>query len=182
MVDLGTLGRNTSSGATAMNNSGQVVGRSGSQAFSWTSEGGMVALGDLDCSTSFAVAVNSRGQVTGYSCTATEYHAVVWEPIANLGCEMTLAGCNLKGTNLAGAYLKDRNLSGADLKDANLARSNLTRANLQRANLKAANLANANLAGADLTGANVKDVIWSNTICPDGTNSDANGGTCVNHL
>jgi len=28
----------------------------------------------------------------------------------------------------------------------------------------------------------LKDVIWSNTICPDGTNSDAHGGTCERHL
>jgi len=50
------------------------------------------------------------------------------------------------------------------------------------ANMRGTNLTNANLAGANLQGANIKDAIWSNTICPDGTNSDANGGTCVKHL
>jgi len=25
-------------------------------------------------------------------------------------------------------------------------------------------------------------VIWNDTICPDGTNSDDNGGTCVGNL
>jgi len=33
------------------------------------------------------------------------------------------------------------------------------------------------LSTADLTGA-----VWINTRCPDGTNSDANGGTCIGHL
>ena len=45
-----------------------------------------------------------------------------------------------------------------------------------------ANLTDAKLAGAELKGATVKDVVWSNTICPDGTNSDAHGDTCVGHL
>jgi len=38
------------------------------------------------------------------------------------------------------------------------------------------------MIGADLTGADLSNVIWSNTICPDGTNSDDNGDTCVNNL
>src|SRR2546426_3925966 len=105
--------------------------------------------------------LNASGQVVGYSTTPgdVQIHAVLWQSIAKLGCKATLAGCNLKGVNLAGAYLPGANLSGS--------------------NLKGANLTNANLAGANLKGANVKDVIWSNTICPDGTNSDANGATCV---
>jgi hypothetical protein len=33
------------------------------------------------------------------------------------------------------------------------------------------------LADADLS-----DVSWSNTTCPDGTNSDDDGATCTNNL
>ena len=119
-------------------------------------------------------AVNARGQVVG----RRDMRAALWQPIAALGCHETLAGCNLKQANLTGAYLEDRNLSGANLKDANLTNANLTGADLTNANLKDANLTNANLTGTKLTGANVKHVIWSKTICPDGTNSDTNGGTC----
>lgn len=41
--------------------------------------------------------------------------------------------------------------------------------------------------GVDLTGAffanvDLNAVIWVNTICPDGTNSDTNGTTCVGHV
>jgi hypothetical protein len=43
--------------------------------------------------------------------------------------------------------------------------------------LSGANLANGNFKGATMTG-----VIWSNTTCPDGTNSTHDGGTCVGHL
>lgn len=62
--------------------------------------------------------------------------------------------------------------SGADLTQAYLTNANLTVAYLPNANLS-----NANLHWAVLTG-----VVWSNTTCPDGTNSDFNGGTCERNL
>src|SRR5947207_4028599 len=68
-VDLGTLGGTTSS-ASAVNASGQVVGESSSgdgiRAFSWTAAGGMVDLGTLG-GDSVAFAVNASGQVVGHS-------------------------------------------------------------------------------------------------------------------
>jgi hypothetical protein len=33
-----------------------------------------------------------------------------------------------------------------------------------------------------LTSARLSRVTWSNTTCPDNTNSDNDGGTCVNNL
>src|SRR5665811_1680586 len=47
--------------------------------------------------------------------------------------------------------------------------------------LRRANFTNANLTGATSAGANWNNAIWSNT-CPDGTNSNNNGGTRVGHL
>jgi hypothetical protein len=41
---------------------------------------------------------------------------------------------------------------------------------------------NANLTGTDFSSAILTSAIWSNTICPDGTNSDDNGNTCIGHL
>jgi len=144
----------------------------------------MIDLGTLGGTVSQAWEVNASGQVVGSSTLAGDAvtHAVLWQPIASLGCRKTLAGCNLSGVNLAGAYLNGANLSGSNLRGANLTRSTLTGANLAGANMQGTNLTNANLAGANLAGANVRDVIWSHTICPDGTNSDANGGTCKGHL
>jgi Bacterial Ig-like domain (group 3)/Pentapeptide repeats (8 copies) len=83
-----------------------------------------------------------------------------------------LAGCNLRGLNL----------SGADLSNANLSNANLNGANLSGANLTNANLSGANLNRAQLTGATLTGVIWSNTTCPDGSNSNRDGGTCIGHL
>jgi hypothetical protein len=60
--------------------------------------------------------------------------------------------------------------------------ANLTGADLAGADLSGFNLLDVNLTGANLSGANLSGVAWSNTTCPDGTNSNADGGTCVNNL
>jgi uncharacterized protein YjbI with pentapeptide repeats len=95
----------------------------------------------------------------------------------------TLAGCNLSGLNLSGASLAGANLQTANLNGANLTGATLTGVNLGGANLKSANLMGANLSGASVTAdTNFNDVTWGRSTCPDGTNSDNDGGTCVGHL
>ena len=89
-----------------------------------------------------------------------------------------MANANLNGGNLAGAILDDANLAGANLNNANLGGALLNGADLSGANLHGADLTGANLSGADVAGANFTNAIWSNTICPNGSNSDANGGSC----
>lgn len=71
---------------------------------------------------------------------------------------------------------------------ASLYLANLQNANLSRYDLRGIFWGQADISGADLTGANLEGgywisvdkngVTWSNTICPDGTNSDDNGGSC----
>jgi hypothetical protein len=95
----------------------------------------------------------------------------------------SLSGANLNRANLAGMYL-----AGADLAGANLNKATLTGTVLTGANLSGANFNDATLTGADLDGAtvtsttNFNHVTWSNTTCPDGTNSNNDGGTCAGHL
>ena len=78
-----------------------------------------------------------------------------------------MSGVNLSGCKLAVALLDSADLSGADLTDANL----------NGAVAGHANFTDTNLRGTDLT-----SVLWFDTICPDGTNSDDHGGTCYGHL
>jgi len=94
----------------------------------------------------------------------------------------SLAGCNLSGLNLADAQLPGANLSNANLNKANLNGADLAGANLSGANLNCADPTGADLSGADVAGANFNKVTWSDTTCPDGTNSNAAGGTCSGHL
>jgi len=71
---------------------------------------------------------------------------------------------------------------GVDWLGCDLAGAQLANAQLNQASLQNANLTGANLTGADVAGANLGKVTWSNTTCPDGTNSNTDAGTCVGHL
>jgi HYR domain/Pentapeptide repeats (8 copies)/PQQ enzyme repeat len=98
-----------------------------------------------------------------------------------------LSGCYLPAANLSGANATNANLTGTYLAGANLSSANLSQAQIQRAvlnnaNLSAAKLNLAVLTGATLTDATLTGASWSQTICPDGTNSNNDGGTCTGHL
>ena len=98
-----------------------------------------------------------------------------------------LYGADLYGADLTSATLSKADLAGADLSTADLDGAILTQANLAGANLSGADLIKAKLSSADLNGADVTGTIfakvkWSGTTCPDGTNSNNDGGTCVNNL
>ena len=100
-------------------------------------------------------------------------------------------GANLVGKTYADIFGENSppsdevDLRGANLTDADLSGIVLSGANFMGATLIRANLTGADLSGADLTFCDLRGVTWSETICPDGSNSsfnDADGYTCVNHL
>lgn len=98
-----------------------------------------------------------------------------------LGVAMGLAifawAANPEGSVAPTAALSGTSLSGADLSEANL--TNLAMKGVDFSNAK---LTNATLEGANVTGSTFDGVVWGNTTCPDGSNSDDDGGTCLNHL
>ena len=79
-----------------------------------------------------------------------------------LGPKVRMYDVNLSGIDLSGADLSGALLMGVDLSDANLT--------------------DANLEGVITLDANFEGAVWSDTTCPDGTNSDDNGNTCENNL
>ena len=83
---------------------------------------------------------------------------------------------NLSGAYLYGIHFWYFDFSGVDFSNANL----------NDADLRYSDLSNANLEGAsfnlDYSSSASLGIIYSNTICPDGTNSDDNGNTCRNNL
>jgi uncharacterized protein YjbI with pentapeptide repeats len=94
--------------------------------------------------------------------------------------------------NLANAVWRDGSAVGASFDGADLHRIDLRGTTVRAGSLVDADLRYARLDGVDftntdLTGANWRratglgSAIFSNTTCPDGTNSDANGGTCIGH-
>jgi len=105
---------------------------------------------------------------------------------ANLS-KADLYGADLYGADLTSANLSKADLAGANLSNADLDSATLTQADLAGANLSGADLTKAKLSGTDLNGADVTGAIftkvkWSDTTCPDGTNSNNDGGTCTNNL
>lgn len=104
---------------------------------------------------------------------------------------IVLTAANLQGDNLlqaqledaflVGANLRGDNLNSAQLQHAFLDGANLQGSNLHGADLSAADLSRADLTGANLHGATLTGAVWSNTTCPDRTNSDSDGGTCANN-
>jgi uncharacterized protein YjbI with pentapeptide repeats len=107
----------------------------------------------------------------------------------------SLTNAVLIGANLRGADLDNTALAGATLTGVTSGGISGEPASLPTnwylvfgylagpgADLAGADFTRANLNGIDLTGAVLTGVTWNDTICPDGTNSDSDGGTCVNNL
>ena len=96
--------------------------------------------------------------------------------------EADLRGATLIDTRFRSASLYKTNLAGMDLRRAMLGGAWLADANLSNADLSGVDLTLANLSGANLKGARLEGVIWSKTVCRDGSISDEHGGSCVGHL
>ncbi len=122
----------------------------------------------------------------GADCVLGDYSTLKGSTARNLkGANLSdcyLAGANLQDASARGANLAFSNLAGANLTSADLAQANLQHANLAGAELTKANLSGANLTGATTNGADFTSVTFSQTTCPDGTVSNADGGTCIAHL
>ena len=94
--------------------------------------------------------------------------------------------------NLSNAVWRDGFANGATFDGADLHRIDFRGTDLRSASFVGTDLRYARLDGVDLTNADLTGASWrtatgkssaiySNTTCPDGTNSDTNGGTCVGH-
>jgi uncharacterized protein YjbI with pentapeptide repeats len=111
---------------------------------------------------------------------------------------VTATSVQLDSANLTDASLNNASFSGAEIEFANLDGTNLAGANFAGAYFidsdftgqvtfsTTTNFTNADLEDAhfslDPQDTNPGSAIWSNTTCPDDTNSDDDGGTCVGHL
>ncbi len=88
----------------------------------------------------------------------------------------------LPGAFGAGIDRTGANLSGQWLNQCAMAATILRNTNLDGADLDGANLTGADLRGASTLGASFTSAVWSNTVCPDGLNSNTVGNTCDGHL
>lgn len=109
LTSLGTLG-GAESGAADVNDAGVVVGTSTTtqgwtHPFVWTTSGGMVDLGTLGPpeAVTRAVAVNSGGQVVGFSQLGTGTRGFRWSAATGLTNLGTLGGTSSVATDINGA-------------------------------------------------------------------------------
>ena len=106
----------------------------------------------------------------------------------------TVANANFTGAMLTCATFDSAELANGNFNRVSAAGVRFTSAVLGNATFNGAYLENASFAGAELgnnvftnanlQGADFSGAVWglltfNNTICPDGTNSDSNGGSCA---
>jgi hypothetical protein len=100
---------------------------------------------------------------------------------ANLG-HSNLSNSNFTGATLdvGSSYVNftGSTFSGTDISSANLASSNFTDVDFSNSSLSGTDLED----NTGLNTANFSGVTWSNVYCPDETNSDDHGNTCIGHL
>lgn len=111
--------------------------------------------------------------------------------------DQSFAGSDLAGALFGGDTQAQADLTGVNFSDANLMEATLDDTYLYTTGFDDANLTDTSFidaimiynsfSGANLTGASLDEAVlqfpsWSDTTCPDGTNSDSDGGTCVNNL
>ncbi len=158
--------------------SGDLIGTPSALPAHWTIVGGYLLGPGADLTDAVLIKADLNGvDLKGAILTGVISGGITGTPLA-LPSGWSLVDGYLIGP---GANLTKAALSGAALTGANLTGANLAGAILTGANLTGANLTKANLTGAVMTHAVVTGVIWSNTTCPDSTNSSSNGGTCAGH-
>ncbi len=89
---------------------------------------------------------------------------------------------NLSSPHMAFANFANTNFTGAFLIAAVVNNSNFTNTLFVNTTLDSVSFVNTNLLGANFSGSIRNNIFWSNSTCPDGTNSDNNGNTCEGHL
>lgn len=131
--------------------------------------------------TRFAHCNYSRANFSGDNAPGIDFNETSW-----VGAQMTdvqMQSSSFLGAVFAHANLSGSNFNAANFNHANFAGADLTNAIFSDASLHAANFVETDLRGAkSLTAAAVAGSRWRATTCPDGTNSNHDGGTCNGHL
>jgi uncharacterized protein YjbI with pentapeptide repeats len=139
-------------------------------------QGAKLAGADMDSVSSGGVTGIPTSLPTGWGVT----DGYLVGPNASLSFGTNLSGATFPVSSLAGANLEGADVSSAvltavtSMENANTSFTDFAGSDLTGQDLTGANLTGANMSGATLTG-----VTWSNTTCPDGSNSDTDGGTCI---
>jgi len=191
-------GNNTSGSVTENNNSGSV---SNNHTFttlgSFTVSLTITNANNASSSTSAVIAVIPTNGYCNANLSHTNYSGANFS-YQNM-CEVNMSNATFNNVNFTDAILTltngsntsfiGTNFTGVSANGVNFSNSiftgaNFTNAVLTNVNLSNSTYTNANFTGANLTGANMNNgtftgATWSNTTCPNGTNSNNENNTCV---
>jgi len=123
------------------------------------------------CEETLASACGLSNDYSGLDLSSTLQYGV---------CDVSLSGANLRRSRIVFEAV-NVNFTGADLRDT-LWRTSDPFNNSIKPELIQSDLTNANLTGAIFLGPGgvvTTQTIFNNTTCPDGTNSNDNGNSCV---
>ena len=123
----------------------------------------------------------SRADFAGDNAPGIDFNHTDWA-FAMMN-NMQLQSSTFVGSDFAHATLTNANLNAANLDHVNFTGATLSNTIFSNATLRGDDFAGANLHLArSLTAASLAGSLWRHTTCPDGTNSDHDGGTCVHDL
>jgi uncharacterized protein YjbI with pentapeptide repeats len=121
------------------------------------------------------------GDFRGANLTGTIFHWVINSNFTGVDFRpaalLTGGGGSSTISSFSNSNFTSANFSGIALTSVQFNNNNFTGTDFTNSQLDSVNFSGSDLSSAVLTGAT-----WSNTTCSDGTNSDANGGTCIGHL
>lgn len=106
----------------------------------------------------------------------------------NANLESTsLVHSNFSNVDMRGAIFNNIHFISSDLTNADFSNVTLQDGEVQGTIVDHTNFTNVHfnnqlLVGSNFSTAILTGALWSNTICPDNTNSDNNGNTCIGHL
>jgi uncharacterized protein YjbI with pentapeptide repeats len=129
----------------------------------------------LDLATNFVTTVGQGKGWTGTNLSNTSLN-LFNQNLSAVSVGMT--GANLSGLNLNQATLSLLDLSSVNFSGANLLNADLSNSDITNVDFTNADLTQTNMNGATGSPMATLPATYSDTTCPTGVNSDANGGNC----
>jgi hypothetical protein len=105
-------------------------------------------------------------------------------PFSCITCDLRWYGATFfRGKKLDWAYIQSSSVQDMDFTSTSFRNANASYMPWSGADLTGADFTNANLVwGEGMEQATRTSIIWGNTICPNGENSNDNSGTCEGNL
>lgn len=91
-------------------------------------------------------------------------------------------GLDFQGIAVNSTAFITSNLANTDFSDLTLSGTTITQSTATNANFTNVQFIDASLQYSDFSTVDLTGATWTNTVCPDATNSDNNGDTCIGHL